>query len=229
MKRMLLVAVAVLMVVTAAAQELPVFSKTNYEGWTYTRPATITELNNTNISQGRINLYYDAEKQLAYTLLSPMFPVDSKTDSIIAIVTYRTHNYAQKGFVLKKTALTLATIDAEGYSRDSVEVTPTVKQLDHTLRLAVPHRKYVDKERIRLAGWKADVDNCGAVLKVVIETVSNFDRYNVNGDAAVDVGDVNALLTGILAGAANALHDLNGDGSVDVGDVNVLLEYILSH
>ena len=223
---MLIVVAAVLMVVTAAAQQVPGFSQTNYDGWTYTRDDV--ELNTDNISHNRIFLYYSTEEQRAYALLSPMFAVDSKVDSIVATVTYHTPDYDQKNFVLKKTALTVATIDADGYSRDSVAVTPVVKQRTHSLRIAVPHRKYVTQERLRLAGWDADVNSCGAVRTVSIELVSNFDRYNVNGDAAVDVGDVNALLTGIVAGAANAQHDLNGDGSVDVGDVNVLLEYILS-
>ncbi|MBQ9466768.1 MAG: leucine-rich repeat protein [Muribaculaceae bacterium] len=50
---------------------------------------------------------------------------------------------------------------------------------------------------------------------------------DVNGDNALDVGDVNAVLADILAGGGN-VYDVNGDGNVDVGDVNAVLIVILS-
>ena len=227
MKGVITAVMAALVATGMAAQELPQFSQTSFEGWTYTRDDV--ELNTYNISTNRIYLYYNADISRAYTLLSPSFDVDAKVDSIVATVTYHTPDYDQSNFVLRKTALTLATIDDEGYSRDSTTVVPTVKQRTHTLRVAVPHRKYVERERLRLAGWDADVNSCGAVRTVTLALVSNFDRYDVNNDQAVDVGDVNTLLEAILAGDNSKALDLNGDGTLDVGDVNLLLEYLLNN
>ena len=54
------------------------------------------------------------------------------------------------------------------------------------------------------------------------------NRYDVNHDGAVDVGDVNTVLADILATGGTTLeYDVNGDGKVDVGDVNSILDAIL--
>lgn len=53
---------------------------------------------------------------------------------------------------------------------------------------------------------------------------------DINGDLAVDVGDVNVILAAILnpsQAVAGSLLDVNKDGAVDVGDVNVILSMIL--
>ena len=55
------------------------------------------------------------------------------------------------------------------------------------------------------------------------------NKFDVNNDGNVDVGDVNAILEAILAEKTDAKFDVNGDHSVDVGDVNAVLEYILTH
>lgn len=53
------------------------------------------------------------------------------------------------------------------------------------------------------------------------------DPMDVNGDGAVDVGDVNTVLGDILTGGTTTAFDVNGDGAVDVGDVNAILGAIL--
>ena len=55
------------------------------------------------------------------------------------------------------------------------------------------------------------------------------NKFDVNNDTKVDVGDVNAILEAILAGNNDAKFNVNGDTGVDVGDVNAVLEYILTH
>ena len=55
------------------------------------------------------------------------------------------------------------------------------------------------------------------------------NKYDVNGDKSVDVGDVNTVLGDILATSGTTLkYDVNGDSRIDVGDVNAILAYILS-
>lgn len=54
------------------------------------------------------------------------------------------------------------------------------------------------------------------------------DKNDLNGDGAVNVGDVNVILADILEDGTTMSYDVNGDGEVNVGDVNVILEAILS-
>ena len=55
------------------------------------------------------------------------------------------------------------------------------------------------------------------------------NKFDVNNDGSVDVGDVNAVLAAILAAGNDAKFNVNGDTAVDVGDVNAILDYILTH
>ncbi len=65
-------------------------------------------------------------------------------------------------------------------------------------------------------------------LTFVIAKAGEGNKFDVNGDNKVDVGDVNAILEAILAGNNEAKFNVNGDTSVDVGDVNAVLEAILA-
>ena len=56
----------------------------------------------------------------------------------------------------------------------------------------------------------------------------NPNKFDVNNDDTVDVGDVNAVLAAILAGSKDDKFNVNGDTGVDVGDVNAILEHILT-
>lgn len=207
------------------AAQVPTFSMTDYEGWTYNR--NDIPLNNDNISQGKIRLFMENGKPR--TLTSPLFDVDAAADSLIVNVTWRTENYNQQSFVLSKSALTVALFDVEGHSLDSVTVAPTVVQREHKLRFAFGLPLSFDAARVqmRLACWKGDIVSNGAVRKVEGSFASLLAAYDVSGDGLVNVGDVNVLLADILAGVAT--HDLNGDGAVNVGDVNLVLNYILRH
>ena len=85
MKRtVLLLLFAVSMIAARASGELLQFGTSNYEGWVYTQ--SIVELNNSNISQDNINLYWD------YVLNSPEVTA-SGVKSIAVNVTGRTNGY----------------------------------------------------------------------------------------------------------------------------------------
>ena len=57
----------------------------------------------------------------------------------------------------------------------------------------------------------------------------NPNKFDVNNDGDVNVGDVNAVLEAILNNWVDDKFDVNGDDEVTVGDVNAILEYILAH
>ncbi|MBO6190029.1 MAG: hypothetical protein J6N92_04370 [Alloprevotella sp.] len=61
-----------------------------------------------------------------------------------------------------------------------------------------------------------------------ITPAKNEDAADLNGDGAVNVGDVTTLVNMILGKAEmSSAADLNGDGSVNVGDVTTLVNMIL--
>ena len=50
---------------------------------------------------------------------------------------------------------------------------------------------------------------------------------DVNADGAVNISDVNALISIILAGETSPAADVNGDGQVNIADVNAVINQIL--
>lgn len=52
-------------------------------------------------------------------------------------------------------------------------------------------------------------------------------RGDINGDGAVNTGDVSALYAALLSGSTDSKYDLNGDGSVNSGDVSELYKIII--
>ena len=50
---------------------------------------------------------------------------------------------------------------------------------------------------------------------------------DVNSDGEVNIGDVNALVSMILAGDGSASGDVNRDGEVNISDVNQVIALIL--
>ncbi len=51
---------------------------------------------------------------------------------------------------------------------------------------------------------------------------------DVNGDGAVNIADINAVIDMILGSTFDAAGDVNGDGAVNIGDINVLINMILA-
>ncbi len=53
---------------------------------------------------------------------------------------------------------------------------------------------------------------------------------DVNGDGSVNISDVNAIISAILAGEAyTTAADVNGDGNVNISDVNAIIAIILAN
>lgn len=214
----------ILIVTMAAHGQIPQFSSTSFEDWTYTNPAV--ELNSDNILANRIYLYTTSQR-LPLTLTSPLFTC--RKGSVLDMnVTWITDQWQSEGFVERKVALTATILDANGSPVDSVTYTPhnVSKTNDVNLCIAVPDG--MTRLKVRFASWKADVNSNGAVRQIEMSTAQ---RGDVNRDGVINITDINALigiiLSGNAAGAINPLVDLNGDGSVTIADINSLINIIL--
>lgn len=79
---------------------------------------------------------------------------------------------------------------------------------------------------------------CGWIGETSTEVAGGIDFHpdaelptvlygDVNGDGEVNIGDLNAVISVIIAGNANSAADLNRDGEVNIGDANTVLDLIL--
>lgn len=62
--------------------------------------------------------------------------------------------------------------------------------------------------------------------KIVISRKSNIPG-DVNGDAEVNIADVNAVIDVILGGGVNPNADVNNDNEINIADVNTVIDIIL--
>ena len=204
--------------------QVPQFSSSEYAGWIYSNP--IIELNQSNILANRIVLYTTSTGQ-HLTLTSPEFPCFGG-QVITMNVTWITDQWKEPGFDMSKVALTASLLNDGGVTVDSVTYNLTsVSKTNHlTLSITVP--KGLTKTRLRFASWKADVNNSGAVYKIVTSSALKGD---VNLDGEVSIADVNAVINVILGGQAPddlvKRADVNGDGEVTVNDANEVIDLIV--
>ena len=221
----------ILLPMLANAQELPQFTYTDYDGWTYNNPGR--PLTPENISGSKIALYV-SQNGLVLTLKCEPFGCQG-IDSISAQVYWYTPSFNDPSFVLSKTALTLALDDANGHPKDSVTIVPTTAGTrDHLLnfRIAVPSG--LDSISMRFVCWQADVTSCGIIKRALFEAITNTVQPligDMDGSGQLDVGDVTQLINKILNEATDediSKGDLDGSGGLDVGDVTLLIRLILS-
>ena len=113
---------AILAATVLFAQQLPQFTSSNFDGWTYNNPGV--QLNSSNIAGGRIVLYVNSQGDVL-TLTSPLFECHG-IDSIEANVVWYTSSYRDNDFELSRTALTMAIDDVTGNPLDSATTVPTL-------------------------------------------------------------------------------------------------------
>ena len=231
MNRAITLVVTILAVLTAWGQNVPQFTSTDFEGWTYNKPGV--ELNNSNIANGKV-VFFMYQDTLPLTLISPEFPC-SGIDSIAATVTWYTEAYNNSRFDLSKASLTLVIEDADGVLQDSVTCVPTTPGTSsHKLVFKVAVPRGLATGRMRFVSWTGDVLSCGAIKKTKIEaTASGGDevlRGDVDGNGTIDPADISALINYLLNGSpvneANA--DMNNDGSIDPSDISTLINFLLN-
>ncbi len=225
MKRSIIAIVAMMLSLAGKAQ-LPQFSPSSFADWIYTNPAT--ELNVDNILDERI-LLYTTSMGLQQVLISPLFNC-YPTDVIDMQITWITDQWQNDGFVTSKVALTAALLNDAGVAVDSVTYNPTSVSRTNRVNLSITVPRGMTRARLRFASWKADVNSCGAVKKIVM--VSDL-KADVNHDGEVNVNDVNVLIDVIQGGnvAEQILSraDVNQDGEITVNDINSVIDVILGH
>lgn len=215
----------VLMVMSIGAwSQVPQFSSTNYADWIYANPAI--ELNTTNILANRIVLY-TTTTGLMHTLTSPAFDCYAG-QTIDMHVIWVTDMWKNESFVASKAALTVALLNDQGVTVDSVTWTPTSVSRYNYVDLSLNVSRTLKPARLKFVSWKADVISSGAVRQ--IDAVSIL-RGDVNSDGEITVADANAVIDAILKDDANpelmSLADVNRDGEVTVADVNRVVDLIL--
>ena len=69
-----------------------------------------------------------------------------------------------------------------------------------------------------------------ALLEQLHQEYGNWDDEpgDVNGDGAVDVADISAIITIMADGSNDSSGDVNGDGAVDVADISAVITIMAS-
>lgn len=231
MRKFVLTIVAIMVSMTALAQDVPQFNRDDYEGWIYNNP-TIS-LNTSTISSGKIVLYKDRNGKVL-TLVSPAFSCNGM-DSITAQIDWFTRTINDPEFVLSRTALTLAIDDAQGTPLDSVTIIPTTPGVStHMLNYSIAVPAEADSIRLRLVSWQGTVVSSGAVRRAEFQASTASQQQpqwgDVNGDGNVNVADVTWLIQKVLNGIPDEdiiLYDINHDRTVNVADVTKLISFVL--
>jgi len=223
--------IAIFVPFLCSAQQLPQFTNTDFDGWTYNNPRI--PLTADNIGGSKIALYV-SQSGLVLMLQSAPFCCQG-IDSISAQVNWYTPSFRDPDFVLSRTALTLAVDDAMGNPIDSVTAIPTKPGTSsHMLNMtiAVPHG--VDSLSMRLVSWQANVTSCGIIRRALFEAVTSSAQQligDLDGDETLSVGDVTMLIKWILYGYSDGdidKGDMDGSGNLDVADVTLLIHAILT-
>lgn len=220
------VTLAALLMAIVAKGQVPQFSPSDYAGWVYNNP--VTELNERNILADKILLYTNSSG-LHQTLTSPQF--NCFGSQVISMdITWITDQWQSATFNVDKVGITAAIINNSGVALDSVTFTPTASTVSRTnhvyMTLTVP--RGMTKARLRFASWKADVNSCGAVKKIVMTS----DLWgDVNLDGEVNVNDINIIIDVIQGGHVSELFmtraDVNHDGEITVNDINAVVDLIV--
>lgn len=230
MKRAIILMVGILAVFITGAQEVPQFTSTDYDGWTYNNP-TVT-LDKYSMADGKIRLYTSNDSTV-FTLISTTFSCQG-IDSITATVNWYTEAYNDNRFDLNRAALTLVIEDANSVPLDSVTCVPnTPNTRNHTLVLKIAAPRGVTAARMRFVSWTGDYVSCGAIKRAVFTTTATSDDVlhgDVDSNGTIDPADISALIDYLLNGTPvneeNA--DVNNDGSIDPSDISDLIDLLLN-
>lgn len=224
MKSLILLLTALLLLpVGAVGQELPQFSFTDFEGWSYNGG----ELTPTSVGGWKVTLYVTRNK-VPLALISPEFSCLGM-DSIHADVSWKSLDI--------NIPLTMVMDDADGNPIDSVSCYPaldiTAKQ---TLSMTLPVPAAITTARLRFVSWEANVNNGGAVQKIILTSITSTEtpttlKGDVDHDGRVSISDVTALINYLLSGSDDIdvdAADTDGDGRINISDVTSLINILLT-
>lgn len=228
--RILLLLMALLCSVGIYCQELPQFTNSDFDGWSYNNPNV--PLSSTNIAGGKIKLYID-KNGLVLTLTSPEFACQG-IDSINANVAWYMKAVNDGNFDLAKTALTMAIDDETGTPLDSVTVLPPA-EVSPTLTLSLPVPAGVEVARLRFVSWQADVVSSGAIKRALLTAVTSSHQDDdpdgdADGNGTFNISDVTLAIQYILNGHADinlAAADMDRSGEVNISDIIQMIQKLL--
>lgn len=211
-----------------ATEPLASFSSDGFEGWEYTRDASDVALNQSNIIRHKITLFHDYDRNLDYTLLSPVLNVDGLA-ALEVQATLHNNNNGDSQYQPEKTSPTFELLDADlnvvATVTIPIEENKTSYNLTNTLLVPAGAKQL----RLRVAVWGGDVHNVLAADMVMVFPADAPASGDVNGDGVLSGADVTALYNVLLDGveaAGNA--DVNGDGVVSGADVTALYNLLLN-
>ena len=208
--------------VVCLAQAFPQFSSKSFDQWTYNRADV--ELNSYNILHNKITLF-TTQAGNTYTLTSPAFTCEA-VDTLTVTTTWVTEFWNESYFKPERTALTVALLNEQGETVDSVICALATPSKTNTLAVKLDRQPgWPSRAQLRLAAWKADVQSNGAVREVVLEVSA---RGDVNCDGTVSIADVTALVNALLDEKEDAVFDVNNDGSVSIADITALVNIVLN-
>ena len=200
---------------------MPQFAFNDFEGWSYNG----VELTSANIGNGNITLYVTS-MNVALTLTSPEFSCQG-IDTIHADVYWKSLSI--------NIPLTMVIDDAEGTPLDSVSCYPALAvTAPQVLPMTLTVPAGLAAARLRFVSWEANVNNGGAVRKIVLTgtaaAVPTTVTGDVDGDGHATISDVTALINYLLSpydiNADSA--DVNKDGKISIDDVTGLINMLLS-
>ena len=221
---------AFLLTATMWAQQLPQFTSTDYEDWTYNNPGI--ELNSSTITGGKVVLYTNSQG-LVLTLTSPLFDCQG-IDTIAADVLWYTKEFRNSDFDLSKTALTMVLDDEQGIPLDSVTAVPIVAQSTHTLTLRLPVPAGTATARLRFVSWLANIISSGAIKQADITGITAITPPDeplvgdVDGNGLLNVSDVTLLIQSALYSTSVPNGDIDGNGTINVTDVTLLIALVMA-
>jgi len=233
MRKTITLLAACMVTIMAMAQQLPQFTSSDYDGWTYNNPNIA--INTSNIAMGKIALYVSSTGQIL-TLTSPLFDCQGM-DSITADVMWKTLNFSDSNFNPARATLTMAIDDELGNPIDSVTcITPAIAST-HYLTLTVPVKDGLTTARLRFLSWTANVVSFGSIMRVLLTAVTSPQggddvlTGDVDNNGKVDIADVTALIDHLLGSTASInteAADVDNDGNISISDVTALIDKLLS-
>ncbi|MGM9869964.1 MAG: dockerin type I repeat-containing protein [Sodaliphilus sp.] len=211
-----------LFAIAAHAQKLAEFNLNSYQGWTYTRSSV--DLNTSNISTNKINLYGD------YMLVSPLFSAQN-VNYVKAQIRIVSKNYVQDKYSYLKASPTLQLLDVNGTVVSTVLHYYSEPLLEQNIEAYLPVPEGSQMLSFRISVPSGDVNSTGAVREVTLTASATDGKVfgDVNGDGVCDVTDVTTVVNIILGlEVSTPIADVNQSGTIDVSDVTTIINQILS-
>ena len=162
-----------------------------------------------------------------FTLISPSFNTNGQS-TIRVKFDWKSTTYGEDNYSLTKNSPYIEVLDlndnviAQCYYQ--LKEAKIIHDIDVVVKIPGNSTGPV---KVRIAAWNADTNTPGAVKHVEISNQINGD---VNGDGAINVSDITALINVIMGitSLPTEFADVNGDGAINVSDITALINIIMN-